>query len=231
MIEEEALQTQSKELFLLEKLLSEEKLSLSEMEYILPAYFHVNSIEDSTLIYCSQKACDFLQIEKEELMPYSAEQLASFVTEDTLKHITPRFVDFYQENDHHKVFASFQQLQRRGKEDYSWVYTTTKIYKKLNVPISLTIPIAQMGELAKQISGLLEDNLFIKKNFEKFASLSKREREIIQLLVKGTSRKDIAEQLYISIYTYDTHRRNIRKKLGIRSTRELMKYATAFGLL
>lgn len=230
MTEREALQTQSQELFLLEKLLTEEKLSLSEMEYILPAYFHVNSSEDSSLVYCSQKACDFLQIEKEELMPYSAEQLASFVTEDTLKHITPRFVDFYKEEDLYKVFASFQQIQKKDEQEYSWVYTTTKIYKKLGMPISLTIPVAQMGQLAKQISGLLDDNLFIKKNFQRFADLSKREREIIQLVAKGVKRSDIADMLCISVHTYDTHKKNIRKKLAITSNRELLKYAYAFGL-
>ena len=231
MTEKEALLAQQKELFVLEKMLTDEKLTLSEMEMILPAFFHVNSMEDSTLTYCSKAACDFLAIEQEEIMPFSAEQLASIVSPATLKHITPRFVDFYRQEDFFKVHADFQQIRRRGKEGFEWVYTTTKIYQGYAAPISLSIPVSQMGQLSQQLTGLLDDNLFIKKNYQKFASLTKQEREILKLIVSGHKRKDIADQLFISVHTYDTHRKHIRQKLAVKSLSELIRYAHAFGLL
>ena len=56
-------------------------------------------------------------------------------------------------------------------------------------------------------------------------TLSDREKEIICCVVKGMTNKEIAEQLYISIHTVITHRRNISKKLQIHSPAGLTIYA------
>lgn len=56
-------------------------------------------------------------------------------------------------------------------------------------------------------------------------SLSQREKEIITCVVKGMTNKEIAEQLYISIHTVITHRRNIARKLQIHSPSGLTIYA------
>ena len=53
-------------------------------------------------------------------------------------------------------------------------------------------------------------------------SLTEREIEIIKLLIEGKSSKDIAEILFISKDTVDTHRRNIIEKTGVKSTSELI---------
>jgi two-component system NarL family response regulator len=46
------------------------------------------------------------------------------------------------------------------------------------------------------------------------ASLSSREAEIVKLIARGCTNKQIAEKLYLSIHTIKTHRKNIIKKLG-----------------
>lgn len=56
-------------------------------------------------------------------------------------------------------------------------------------------------------------------------SLSQREKEIIICVVKGMSNKEIADQLFISIHTVITHRRNIARKLEIHSPTLLTVYA------
>ncbi|MEX0987369.1 MAG: response regulator transcription factor [Bacteroidales bacterium] len=53
--------------------------------------------------------------------------------------------------------------------------------------------------------------------------LSPREREILDLLIQCNTSKEIAEKLFISKNTVDTHRRNMLKKLGLRNTGELFK--------
>lgn len=231
MTEKDILLAQQRQLYLVDQLLNEEKISLADLETILPATFHINSPIDSSLIYVSDEGCKLLQIEREELMPYSAEQLAEIVTPDTLAHITPRFVDFYREEDDHKVIAAFQQIRQRGKEGYIWVYTTTKIYQKLQAPISISIPLPQMGQIADRMEGLLEDNMFMRKHYQQFAELTKREREILQMVAQGGKRSHIADQLHISLHTYDTHRKNIRRKLERPSAADLMRFARAFGLV
>lgn len=60
---------------------------------------------------------------------------------------------------------------------------------------------------------------------------SPREREIIQLLVRGNNSRLIAQQLFISHETVRTHRKNILKKAGINNTVELAGYALTHGII
>ena len=63
-----------------------------------------------------------------------------------------------------------------------------------------------------------------------YASLSGREREVLQLLAEGKSTKEIAELLNVSIKTVESHRKQIQDKLNIRSVADLTKYAIREGL-
>lgn len=59
---------------------------------------------------------------------------------------------------------------------------------------------------------------------ENSSPLTKREREILKLIGNGKTSKQIAKKLKISKYTVDTHRKNIHKKLDIKSNTGLVKY-------
>lgn len=61
-------------------------------------------------------------------------------------------------------------------------------------------------------------------------SLGQREREVLQLLAEGLTTIKIGERLHIAPKTVETHRRNISRKLGVRSIAELTKYAIREGL-
>jgi DNA-binding NarL/FixJ family response regulator len=61
-------------------------------------------------------------------------------------------------------------------------------------------------------------------------ALTKREREVLQLIAEGKTTKDIASQLYVSIKTIETHRKQIMDKVGLNSVAELTKYAIREGL-
>ncbi|UXP33525.1 response regulator transcription factor [Reichenbachiella agarivorans] len=59
---------------------------------------------------------------------------------------------------------------------------------------------------------------------EKDKLLSPREEEIITQVTEGKSNEEIANQLFVSVNTIKTHRRNINRKLGVNNTGELIKY-------
>lgn len=61
--------------------------------------------------------------------------------------------------------------------------------------------------------------------------LSDREKEILILVCKEFSSAQIADKLFISTGTVDTHRKNILIKLGVNSTVGLVKYAIKHGLI
>jgi len=60
--------------------------------------------------------------------------------------------------------------------------------------------------------------------------LSARENEILRLVAKGYTYREIAQHLYISVKTVQNHVQNILKKLQMRKRYELMRYAIQRGL-
>lgn len=77
--------------------------------------------------------------------------------------------------------------------------------------------------LAEKISRL--QNIEPAEETENQDTLSQREKEIVVCVVKGMTNKEIAENLFLSIHTVITHRRNISKKLQIHSAAGLTIYA------
>lgn len=82
--------------------------------------------------------------------------------------------------------------------------------------------IDDVREISRKIKGLINDNEETPKSKDQ---LSQREKEIIALVVKGMTNKEIADSLFISIHTVITHRRNIARKLEIHSATGLTIYA------
>jgi two-component system, NarL family, nitrate/nitrite response regulator NarL len=60
--------------------------------------------------------------------------------------------------------------------------------------------------------------------------LTPRERDILSLIVAGRSNREIAEALGITSATAETHRKNLKKKLGIATTAGLVRYALDHGI-
>ncbi len=85
--------------------------------------------------------------------------------------------------------------------------------------------------ISPKISGQLIDQV-INPDTNKHISdiLTDREREILQLIAEGISTKEIAEKLYISAKTVETHRKKIMEKLDLFTIADLTKYAVKNGL-
>jgi DNA-binding NarL/FixJ family response regulator len=62
-------------------------------------------------------------------------------------------------------------------------------------------------------------------------TLSPRELEVLGYLARGYTNREIAEALFISKRTVDTHRANIMGKLGLKNRIELIEYAKKYGLM
>lgn len=62
-------------------------------------------------------------------------------------------------------------------------------------------------------------------------NLTNREKEVMELVINGATSKDIAEKLFISTRTVDTHRSNIMKKLDVKNSIGLINKVKELGLL
>lgn len=70
-----------------------------------------------------------------------------------------------------------------------------------------------------------------KESLEKAVTLTPRELEILKIVAKGKSSKEIANTLHISLYTVITHRKNIMEKLHAHSATKVIVYAVNHGLI
>jgi len=88
------------------------------------------------------------------------------------------------------------------------------------------------------IVSLVFDDFYKKERKEQSAQnqlqltdLSKREIEVLALVAEGKSNKEVADKLFISVKTVDTHKMHILDKLGLKNTAELVRYAIKNNLI
>jgi DNA-binding NarL/FixJ family response regulator len=77
----------------------------------------------------------------------------------------------------------------------------------------------------------LTDNIPKEEVYTEFTQLTEREIDIIKLIVNELSSNAIAEKLFIAPKTVETHRHNILRKLGVKNTVGIIKYAIKNGLV
>ncbi len=72
---------------------------------------------------------------------------------------------------------------------------------------------------------ITEDILSGRSNKDPFDLLTAREREVLQLTAEGLTGNDVAERLFISPRTVESHRANMMRKFGLRNQKELIRFA------
>jgi len=98
---------------------------------------------------------------------------------------------------------------------------------------AIRVVIANKTYISPAISDVVVENYMRRLPGAKesaFSILSKREREVLQLLTEGKTTKQAAKRLHISAKTVEVHRLNIMSKLKIDSIAQLTKYAIQEGL-
>lgn len=81
------------------------------------------------------------------------------------------------------------------------------------------------------INKLLENDNTKSVGTSLFPKLSRREKEILNLIIQEHTTQEIADKLFISFGTVETHRRNIINKLGVRNTAGMVRVALEYQLL
>lgn len=123
---------------------------------------------------------------------------------------------------------------------YIGTFSLSALKKETKLPALICVGLQSSfldSQLTKQFDDIININSspeYIKDKINKLShkesseirsELSGREKEIIVLVVKGMTNKEIANELHLSIHTVITHRRNISNKLQIHSPAGLTIYA------
>ncbi|MCD0489779.1 PAS and helix-turn-helix domain-containing protein [Pedobacter sp. MC2016-14] len=202
----------------------------------MPNTLTIHDLINGTVVWISERGLKALGISANQIVGRHIKEFHHlyFNPKDAEDYV-PKIVALLERNDEDEVITYFEQVRLNGSPDLTWHMSSVKILLKdeHNVPIyaiASSIPIDAMHHMTVKASRLLEENNFLRNNYQTFALLSMREREILKFMALGKSSADTADELFISIGTVDTHRKNIKKKLKTQSYFQLCMYARAFDL-
>lgn len=121
-----------------------------------------------------------------------------------------------------------EKLLKAGADGYLLKNTDAK-------ELRLAIESIMNGEsyFSKEVTARIMEGLQKKKQgeqFNHFIELTEREIDVLKLIVQELTTAEIAEKLFISTHTVETHRKNLISKLNVRNIAGLVKYAMQNGL-
>lgn len=166
------------------------------------------------------------------------EKVAFVVGKDVLAHLS--VMSFF--NEAKSVlspvhFATEKEARQWLNESKSFANTNSEfkilfegVDKEGNSIIKIERSSSDITNTILSLSNLLEENNFIKSNISKYSSLTKREKQVMVTLSKGLRQQEVANELFISIDTFKTHWKHIKRKLEIKSLAEVVKYVNAFEM-
>lgn len=186
----------------------------------------------------------------DQIKVYDLSSLKNLASEDTssllhqhfseplAKEIVDKLVwqiaGFLKDKEQSAVYSFFYRSSNPNSSESEWFLSSSRLNKcDKGLPQEVVVfsyDLQLFGDIKKRLYRVLENDEFFKEHFNKVSSLTKREKEIIQLLSTGMSSPEIANAMYISVHTVNTHRKSINDKLVIKSIAGLLKFAEVFEL-
>lgn len=216
--------------------LSNQMLSISDIGDYVPGSVMVQNLGTMVNSYMNKFGCDILRKSSEELREMGPEYFNRYFPPEELKFFKKELLLFISDGDANNLHSFLQRVRSDVNADYKWYFTTSRIIQSpedgINPSlVNISVPINMLSSTGARMRNLIENDEYMRKNFHRFGQLSMREKEIIKMIVEGKSSHEIADVLFRSIHTINTHRKNIIHKLGVNSLAELIKFAVAFNLV
>lgn len=215
------------------------ELRIADIERVadmVPGVIIIHDLETSSVIYMSPKGEKLLGVTLPEIINMGAQYHTHFFNPEDSNDYVPKIIGLLTRNNNDESVTYFQQVRVMASKDWVWYMSNTKIFMRDDEgkPIStitLSFPVDPLHHITSKVSRLLEENIFLRKNYHQFSQLGKRECEVLKHMALGKTSAEIGDILFISLATVETHRRNIRQKLGVSSSYDLAQYARAFDLI
>jgi DNA-binding CsgD family transcriptional regulator len=210
--------------------------ALQAFENDCPCVIIVHDITDSTVVYMSRWGVQNLGTTLEALRRLKTEYYDRYFNPEDAKDYVPKIFALLERNNSDEFVTFFQQVRRSPEHEWTWYLSSTKIllrdrHLKPRLTITLAVPVETIHPVASKVDRLMEENSFLRRHHHIFASLTRREKEVLRLMALGVNSTEIAEKLHISEATASTHRRNIRNKIDAHSPYDITRFAQAFDLI
>lgn len=217
------------------KIVEQKLAALDAIADELPVFI-VHDVRDFSVVYLSPNGLRLLGTELKEVRRIGQEYFTRFFNPDDVAFYLPKFKERLKTGDRSKWFSFFQQVTTGKERGFEWYLSAARpfVYDERGEPLlSLTfaLQLDPNHHLAEKAERLMEENLLLKDNYQRYASLTAREKELLQYIASGVKTAEISDRVYISEKTLNTHRRNIKKKLGVKSHYDMIKLAQAFNLV
>jgi DNA-binding CsgD family transcriptional regulator len=201
-----------------------------------PSVTIVHNILTNGVEYMSRRGLALLQISLPALQALGGDYYQQFFNPVDAQDYVPRIYDLLQSADPMCVVSFFQQVRTTENPEYTWYFSATRVLLRDAeqgplLLITTASPVDPLHHVTHKVSRLLEENNFLRQHAPLFASLTRREREVLRLLALGHTAPQIGTELFLATQTVETHRRNLRHKLQAESQFELGQYARAFDLI
>ena len=189
-------------------------------EYVTEVRKHMEYENDTIFTYVEQLSLGFLR------RNYSISEFAGNHTPigNKLKELKDIIIRYYPEKNNYLLNAALLEIIACEQD----LTSHCMIEDRLFIPAVKRIEQRLKDSERINYTDGEEDDSWDKNRQE---LLSDREKDIIIGITKGMSNKEIADELFLSVHTVTTHRRNICNKLQIHSTAGLIIYAIANNLI
>lgn len=209
------------------------KFGLHEIRDYVLGNVRKENYEDITYVFLNQYGgSEILNQEDKGTLKFWLAYFEFFFPPEESIVITPELFKAIELKNNKEVHFFFQRTRPKNRSDYKWYFFTSKLCLS-NGENDSSLLFHYAIELNKSGFGTrgIEEEKYIQQYYARFMLLSKREKELIKLIVEGKSSYAIAEILYLSIHTVNNHRKNIIRKLEINSLCQLTKLAISFNII
>jgi DNA-binding CsgD family transcriptional regulator len=198
----------------------------------VPANIYLSDLEQG-VIWCNKTNEDSLGYTLAEIREMGGLEYLYRVVHPEDHNIPDNSITHYQQFDGAE-FGGVFRARHRQETEYKWFMGWAKAFGrnaagKVQQLLCVDVDMSPRMNTETQLVEALKENLKQKNNLL-IKNLGKREIEILALIGQGDSSKTIAEKLFLSLHTVNTHRRNIQKKLGTNRVAELVSLAHEAGL-
>lgn len=202
----------------------------------LPVALIIHRIVDLKVVYMNLPGLNALGTTLEEITALDQETYYStFFHPDDSKDYVPKIINMMKSRSAEKL-SYFQRFRNPADKDWKLCAANTRVFSSDNEgqPSHLITTAATLDDehqITAKVNRLIDEIDFLRKNSLLFSKLTNREKDVLRLTSAGMNSGAVAEKLFISATTVDTHRRNIRNKLGLKNNYDALMFAQAFNLM
>ncbi|HVI45086.1 MAG TPA: LuxR C-terminal-related transcriptional regulator [Chitinophaga sp.] len=196
----------------------------------VPAMLYCYNNNNKSITWCNSRLAEIIGYSTAEMKGMGMDFFKHIMHPDDFKLAVVAQQSFI---NHKQTFGGLARIRKKGETEYRWLlglevpFSYDKAGQVLEIAcafLDLTNAIDTNAQLSTALAELLR-----RQNENLLNKLTAREKDILGLAVQGLNNKEIANSLNLSRYTIETHRKNIRLKLKVRNTSELVAIAQKLG--